>query len=248
VGSNTASREVREPGNISDDLAIELARIDRELASCRRELEEARREADRQLGAANHRASRISHDLNNVLGMIHMRATLLQGRNELSERVRHDLEAICTACERGGVLSQELQSVGGELTIGAAKPAGWRILIVEREPCLRGGLAAVLRGPYEVVTVDNEQVALDVVAHTTCAFDLVLADLAMPHVSGRELCRRIRARWPTVRILLLANSEDEHGLPRLEPASESVLLKPFTADDLVRKIEELRELRPNAGS
>ena len=73
---------------------------------------------------------------------------------------------------------------------------------------------------------------------------LILTDIKMPGMNGRELGRQVEARWPDKRILYMSGFASEvfrGGL--LEPGAP-FLAKPFTQDDLVMKVRSLLEVAP----
>jgi CheY-like chemotaxis protein len=64
--------------------------------------------------------------------------------------------------------------------------------------------------------------------------DLVLADFAMPEMSGRELAKAIRATRPTLPVVLMTSYRN---LALLEDLNDlRIIMKPFTEDDLVNAI------------
>ncbi len=68
------------------------------------------------------------------------------------------------------------------------------------------------------------------------SFDMVVTDLGMPEMSGRELARRLRGDHPTLPIVLLtghtdAEDQSEHA--------DAVVRKPFQIDDLVATIRRV---------
>jgi signal transduction histidine kinase len=122
-----------------------------------------------------------------------------------------------------------------------AVPGRYRILLVEDETDLRHTLYDVLSTTHDVVAVDSATAALALLEEKIEPFDIVLTDLVMPRMSGRELGRRVRERWPTVRMLFMSGYDREHfvdGQPALA-RSEIVLRKPFTLEELTTRIEEL---------
>jgi CheY-like chemotaxis protein len=66
-------------------------------------------------------------------------------------------------------------------------------------------------------------------------FDLVVADLAMPGMSGVELASEVRAREPGLPILILTGHADAMQIPDDLP----VLAKPFRSADLAVRVSEM---------
>ncbi len=115
-----------------------------------------------------------------------------------------------------------------------------RILLVEDESDLRDALADVLRAAHDVVAVESGAAALDALEAASEPFQLVLTDLVMPRLSGRELARLVRARWPEVRVLFMSGYDRDQLVDGEQaPASEAILNKPFTVDELTKRIDEV---------
>jgi signal transduction histidine kinase/CheY-like chemotaxis protein/predicted hydrocarbon binding protein len=111
-----------------------------------------------------------------------------------------------------------------------------RVLLVEDEPALRHTLLEVLSATFEVVAAENGPAALAALEATTVPFDVVLTDLVMPKMSGRELGRRIRERWPEVKILYMSGYDRDYAEGTDD---EQLLHKPFTLEELTARVEAL---------
>lgn len=69
------------------------------------------------------------------------------------------------------------------------------------------------------------------------SFDLIITDLAMPGIDGVELCRRMQAISPSVKILLATGSGDMTGEAAAQAGFCGLLRKPFLVDALVGALE-----------
>jgi CheY-like chemotaxis protein len=96
------------------------------------------------------------------------------------------------------------------------------------------------RNGYRVVESESGDSALQVVDRAEIAIDLLLTDVIMPGMSGRELARRVQALRPEIRVLYTSGYTDDliahHGV--LE-AGVSFLQKPFTQQQLLHKLREV---------
>jgi PAS domain S-box-containing protein len=113
------------------------------------------------------------------------------------------------------------------------------ILLVEDEEQLRNVLARVLRGRgYTVLEADNGQAALELLS--TADVDLLLTDVVLPQVSGRDLAEEAQRLKPHVRVLFMSGYTDDTIL-RAELLHHGVALlqKPFTTVTLARKVREI---------
>jgi CheY-like chemotaxis protein len=114
------------------------------------------------------------------------------------------------------------------------------ILVVEDDPDVRTYLAEALRGlNYRVITTSNAQAALMTLLQDETRVDLLLTDVVMPGVNGRELARRAQALRPRLPVLYMTgysrNAVTHQG--RLEEGVE-LLQKPVSQSQLATRIRE----------
>ncbi len=111
-----------------------------------------------------------------------------------------------------------------------------RILIVEDEPMVAEVVERYLRRDgYEVAIVHDGKAALE--EFQTFAPDLVVLDLMLPKIDGREVCRRIRERAQTPVIMLTARGEEIDKLVGLELGADDYVTKPFSPRELVARVK-----------
>jgi DNA-binding response OmpR family regulator len=116
---------------------------------------------------------------------------------------------------------------------------GATVLVVDDEPPVRQFLRRTLEGEgFHVEEAHDGESALKLIQARTEPFDLVLTDLSMPQIDGRQLSETLRRYRPSVAVLCM--SADPDSVPYIE-ASEipiRVLLKPFTPDDLYHAVRD----------
>jgi DNA-binding NarL/FixJ family response regulator len=115
-----------------------------------------------------------------------------------------------------------------------------RLVLVDDHEMVIAGLKAMLASYPGRVRVVGEAIgaaqALSVV--DALAPDIVLCDVRMQDVSGLDLCRTLRERHPSVRVLLLSVYDDEQYLfQALRAGASGYLLKRIGGDELVRQLE-----------
>jgi two-component system cell cycle sensor histidine kinase/response regulator CckA len=119
-------------------------------------------------------------------------------------------------------------------------PGSETILLAEDDPGVRALVGAVLkRSGYAVLVAALPSEALSIAGERDRRIDLLLTDVIMPGMSGSELCRRVQAMRPGLRVLYMSGFADDtvvhHGV--LDPDTP-FLQKPFTGPALAQKIRE----------
>jgi len=123
------------------------------------------------------------------------------------------------------------------------------VLIVEDEPAQAEVLAYNLEAEgFHVITADNGEDALILVDENMP--DLIVLDWMMPHISGIEVCRRLKMR-PETRsipiIMLSARSEEFDRVRGLETGADDYVAKPYSIIELMARVRaQLRRTRAAA--
>lgn len=112
------------------------------------------------------------------------------------------------------------------------------ILVVEDETGLREPVVATLQGlGYTVLEAEDGLAALSLVEQYAGRIDLLLTDVVMPQMSGRELAEVLQAQNPSLNVLFMSGYMDDavfrHGLLKAEV---EFLSKPFSLHDLAAKV------------
>jgi len=118
-----------------------------------------------------------------------------------------------------------------------------RLLLVEDDAAIRRVASRVLsRLGYTVLQAGSGREALELLEAQSAPVDLVITDVIMPEMSGRELAEALRERAPNTRVLFTSGYTDDavlrHGIQRAEVA---FLRKPYTPIKLALKIREQLE-------
>jgi len=113
-----------------------------------------------------------------------------------------------------------------------------RILLVEDEAAVRSVTRDVLMAlGFRVVVADGGPAALRLVETDRPRIDLLLTDVIMPGVSGREVARQVLERYPGLPVVYMSGYSDEVlAEHELLGQGAAVLEKPFTPDALLRAI------------
>ncbi len=124
-------------------------------------------------------------------------------------------------------------------------PATERLLLAEDEPAIRQALARVLRTHgYEVIEAANGGEALRLAEAEPGRIDLLLTDVMMPGIGGRELAQRLAGQRPGLRVILMSGYTDDEGL-RAEIGDDRhvFLQKPFAARVVVEAVRSLLDAK-----
>jgi two-component system cell cycle sensor histidine kinase/response regulator CckA len=128
---------------------------------------------------------------------------------------------------------------------------GTTVLIVEDEAQVRGAAARVLRRyGYTVLEAQNGIDALAIWAERGRDIAVVVTDVVMPQLGGRELVRRHRGEGATVPVLFMSGYAEGATPERGDDTGRSAFLaKPFEIAALVRLVGELIQGgTPNVGA
>jgi CheY-like chemotaxis protein len=139
------------------------------------------------------------------------------------------------AAAEPGVVAQEVAALSGDETI----------LLVEDEAAVRALARQILeRKGYRVITAQHGGEPLRLAREAADPVNLLLTDLVMPHMDGRELAQQLAAIWPGLWVLFMSGYTGDTIVRRgLFDPDVAFIEKPFTPAALARKVRELLDGR-----
>jgi len=134
-----------------------------------------------------------------------------------------------------------------ERTHEALVPGRETVLLVEDEPAMLRVVKRVLEGQgYTVLSASTPNAALAIGEDRAGAIDLLVTDVVMPEMNGRELANQLLGVNPRMKLLFMsgytANVIAPHGV--LDQAVDFIQ-KPFHGNDLIAKIREVLGAAPD---
>lgn len=119
------------------------------------------------------------------------------------------------------------------------------VLVVEDEDAVRTLVQVALEGKgYTVLTASDGKEALSRLNEFTNTIDLLVTDVIMPGLSGRELAEAARSMRPGLRVLYMSGYTDDaldrHGM---QGTDNQFIQKPFTPLSLARRVREIFDIR-----
>ncbi len=160
---------------------------------------------------------------------------------------------VMTTPGEGTVVAVYLPTVSEEL---AAEPmvttsvrgAGEQILVVEDDPQVRAVARRALQGAgYAVYEAITGLAAIHFMASRPGEIDLIVSDVVMPGVNGREMADQLRISHPDVPILFVSGYPGAEIERRgLDLGSATLIQKPFTPDVLVTAAHDALARRPSS--
>lgn len=120
------------------------------------------------------------------------------------------------------------------------------ILVVEDEASLRNSIKRILtRQGYTVLEARHGADALQVIDETKRPIDLVMTDLIMPEMSGRELIPELQALSRPPRVVVMSGYDGQTVMRRDSlPAGTGFLEKPFTVEELLQTVRAALDAKP----
>ncbi len=143
---------------------------------------------------------------------------------------------------------QTVHDLTEKTTIEVKAPARGHetLLVVEDEVILLQLCEQILtESGYQVIASSDPVEALKLAQNHDKPIDLLLTDVVMPKLNGKELSERLRARQPETKVLFMsAYTADIIATRGLIDEGISLLEKPFTTEMLTRRVREILDSRP----
>ncbi len=136
---------------------------------------------------------------------------------------------ICTSGENGKTQLKKKKFAPG---------SGETVLVVEDEPSVRETVSEFLRRyGYNVIEAEMPEEAFAVLKKHTGRIDLILTDVVMPGMTGRELVERIQSEFPGISAIYMSGYTEDAIIKRGVLAGDvDFLSKPFSPEDLAMKV------------
>jgi len=114
-----------------------------------------------------------------------------------------------------------------------------RIVVLDAEPVVRSVVAAILeRGGYTVQATETVEAAVEIVNRHPP--DLLLTNVYLPGMTGRDAMRLLKAMRPELRVLMVSGLPDEDVIHDWAGRADfDTFPKPFSADELLEKVGTL---------
>jgi len=136
---------------------------------------------------------------------------------------------------------EEVAEAAGHVQVRQAQNGGSEtVLLVEDEESVRQLVRETLEAQgYKILEAENGEEALQI-ANTHSDIDMLITDVVMPGMGGRELSARLCASHPHTKLLYLSGYTEDAIVHEgvLEPGT-AFLQKPFTLQTLTRKVREV---------
>lgn len=138
------------------------------------------------------------------------------------------LPRITTEVDKGNEKKRTRGLAGGSETI---------LVVDDDEPLLNLAVKALTRYGYKVLKARDGQEALAMVQEFTGPVHLLLTDMVMPGMNGKELAERLGGLLPGIKVLFMSGYMDEPGANLFLLDNGFIFIqKPFTVEDLARKV------------
>jgi CheY-like chemotaxis protein len=114
------------------------------------------------------------------------------------------------------------------------------LLVVDDDQWVRELAGNILRAEgYHVLEASDGQTALRMAKMHSGPVDLLLTDVMMPEMTGRQLADQLHAAYPSMKVLFMSAYAPEAVTDAGVRATDPFIAKPFTIDYLARKVRDV---------
>ena len=115
-----------------------------------------------------------------------------------------------------------------------------KVLVLEDESSIRSFIVInLIRAGYEVVEAETGEEALEKLSENPDV-RVTLLDIMLPGIDGFEVCRRVRAAYPHIGIIMLtARSQEMDKVTGLMTGADDYVTKPFSPAELLARVDAL---------
>ena len=114
------------------------------------------------------------------------------------------------------------------------------VLLVEDEDSIRSLLADALgKAGITVLTAGDGNQALQIARGHQGTIDVLVTDMVMPNLSGRQLAEELHVTHPNTTIVFMSGYMEDRTLPDRRQINSTYLQKPFTPSELLRHLADV---------
>ena len=207
------------------------------------------------LDTLRHQVATAIHDINNLLLVISCSSSKLLGQISAQDVGRDTAVDIEEATGRIAEITSRLQRhlagpqsavrlplplAGGVTPEVTQKRPEETVLVVDDDSQVRQFVkVALIRGGYHVLEARHGPAAIAVALRHRGLINLLVTDMLMPEMTGRELADALRPDAPNLRVLYLSGLDGSADLSTQANAFEAFVQKPFRMPELLLKIREI---------
>jgi PAS domain S-box-containing protein len=139
-------------------------------------------------------------------------------------------------------VDEEVDPLPRQISTGSLPKGNETVLLVEDDPSVRELAARVLRGQgYAILEAANGEEAMQIIrAPVLKEIHLLLTDMVMPQMGGKELGKRFKALYPEAKVLFVSGYTDKTFIQQefIEPGV-NLLQKPFSPGTLAKRVRDV---------
>jgi two-component system, cell cycle sensor histidine kinase and response regulator CckA len=144
---------------------------------------------------------------------------------------------------------ESVPSAGSESGSSSSASGFGTILLAEDEEAVRELASEFLKASgYTVLVAKDGKDALAIAEQRRGSIHVLVTDVVMPRMRGTELARRVKRRYPELKIVYMSGYLEHDSQDNDYEAESEFLQKPFTRETLLRKIREAFESKERASA